>query len=249
MVDSTYQIEERKWLNTAFQIAIFSIFCSVAIPNFILLLIRLTGHIPDTFDQILLGSIPVQLSLLLPLALYQLVKYKSLFLTHSCELLKLQNWKFKYIEEALKIEFMIFIPLCIIAFGIRYLLVYLGYDPSSPITLILEKADLKGVLLIFFIAVFVAPIGEEIIFRRIFFGFSEKLMSKTPAMIITSFAFATLHGGIVQLIPLIILGCILQQLYIKNQSLFPCIVLHAIHNFITMSIFTAIWLYAPPALT
>ena len=245
-IDSTLQdmnfYDENKWLKIAFPVAIFSIFCSLTVPNVIFLVAQYLGCIPDSFMRIALGTVPVQLSLLLPILIAAFLHGRKFSISDVKRKLKLISWSNKYIIEALKVELIIFIPLCVLTFAIHFLIIYFGYDPSSPITNLLAVADLKGVLLIFFASVFIAPIAEEIIFRRIFFSFSIKVMSRNSAVIITSFLFATLHGGLVQIIPLTLFGCVLQVLYIKHKSLYPCLILHSLHNFIMMSLFLVSWI-------
>jgi membrane protease YdiL (CAAX protease family) len=232
---------EFKWLKIAFPVAVFSIFCSLTLPKIIFLAILYFDININSFFRILLGTIPVQLSLLLPILITIFILRKKTEIAGIKNKLKIFRWNKKYLLEALKIELIIFLPLCILTYAIHSLLIRLGYNPSSPITVLLSTADLKGIILIFVISVFLAPIAEEIIFRRIFFSFSVKLMSRNSAIIITSFLFAALHGGLVQIVPLALLGCILQTLYIKYDSIYPCLILHALHNFIMMSLFTIAW--------
>jgi membrane protease YdiL (CAAX protease family) len=240
--DSKQLFDDEKWLKIAFPVAVFSIFGSVVIPNIIFLIVHLFDKTPGSFARILLASIPVQLSLLLPVIIATALQTGYFSLEDVKTKVKLVCWKSAYIAEVIKIELIIFLPLCILAFVTYSLLVYFGYDPSSPITTLLESADLYGIGLIFFVSIFIAPVAEEIIFRRVFYSFSVKLMNENSAVIITSFLFASLHGGLVQIIPLTLFGCVLQKLYIKHNSLYPCLLLHGIHNFIMMSFFLASWI-------
>jgi uncharacterized protein len=235
--------DEEKWLKIAFPVAVFSIFCSLTLPNVIFLLVQYLGFNINSFIRILLGTIPVQLSLLLPILIVIFILRKKTDIAGIKHKLNLQFWNKMYLLEAVKIELIIFLPLCILTYAIHSLLIRIGYNPASPITILLSTADFKGIILIFLVSVFIAPIAEEIVFRRIFYSFSAKLMNKYAAVVITSFLFAALHGGLVQIVPLALLGCILQVLYLKYDSIYPCLILHAVHNFIMMSLFVFAWTF------
>ena len=233
--------DENKWLKFAFPVTIFSIFLSLTLPNIIFLILQYLNIKPDIFSLIILGTIPVQLSLIFPLWITAFILRNNISISGIKEKFKLCNWRNIYIIECIKVELIILIPLCLITYTVHSLLVYFDYSTSSPIEYLLSRADLKGIILIFFVSVFLAPIAEEIIFRRMFYSFSLKLMNKYAAITITSFLFAALHGGLVQILPLALLGCVLQLLYIKHKSIYPCLILHSIHNFIMMTLFIIAW--------
>jgi len=117
---------------------------------------------------------------------------------------------------------------------------YFGINPSSPIIEILKNSPSGSILILFFISVIVAPIVEEYVFRMIIFSFIEKIFGVLPALILTSFIFAVLHGGFVQLVPLFLLAVVLQLLYMRYKSLYPSIFLHMLHNLIIMALFITI---------
>jgi len=130
------------------------------------------------------------------------------------------------------------LPLLVTAALSYFISLKLGFDfSSSAIIELLTKANKFGIALIFILSAIVAPIVEEIAFRRVVFTFITRIFGSTNSIILTSFIFACMHGGMVQLIPLFILSLALQYLYIKNNSLFPSILLHCIHNSIIMLLF------------
>ena len=154
------------------------------------------------------------------------------------EKLGLINWRSAYIPQAFKLELVLIFPILLTAALSFYTMKYFGYDfSSSPILEFLKKADTGGIIVIFIFSVFVAPVIEEIAFRRVVFTFLARIFGSTPSILLTSFVFACMHGGFVQLIPLFILSLALQHLYIKNNSLFPSILLHCFHNTIVMLLF------------
>lgn len=155
--------------------------------------------------------------------------------------LGLIKWKFSYFIEALTWEAVLIIPLLALAAAVYIISSYFGYNFTSPLMDFLKSANGYGVGLTFVFAVFVAPIVEEIAFRRVLFVFTARMFGEFSAAILTSLAFAFMHGGVVQVLPLFILSLVLQRLYLKHGTLFPSILLHSAHNFITMILFMMIF--------
>ncbi|MCF7792350.1 MAG: CPBP family intramembrane metalloprotease [Victivallales bacterium] len=243
MNNYTYtSFNEEEWLNRVFPIAVLSIFCSVLGSNTVFYFLQCLNYPVNSFVRIILATVFVQFGLLVPLLLFFRFFDSGSIVQIFKEKLKFIKFSRQYFFTAVKIEFIIFIPLCFSALLIHKMLVYFGLNPVSPLMKLMENADIRGVIVVALISVFIAPLGEEIIFRRIFYSFSNKMMSRVPAVLTTSFLFAILHGGIVQIIPLTVFGCILQFLYIKYESLYPCIILHSFHNFVLMTIFIALFL-------
>ena len=86
---------------------------------------------------------------------------------------------------------------------------HFGLYASNPIAKILAPATTYNKIIILVLTVFLVPVVEEIVFRRLMFTYIDKFFGVLPAIFITSFLFAGLHGGIVQLFPLMILGVVL----------------------------------------
>jgi len=166
-----------------------------------------------------------------------------MFINRNASLLvkmKISNFSFKYVKIAFFTEALIFFPILVIALIMFVLLSYFGITPGSPIIELLKNAPNGSILVLFVVSVIVAPIVEEYVFRVIIFGFIEKMFGALPALILTSFVFAVLHGGFVQLVPLFFLAVVLQLLYMKYKSLYPSMFLHMLHNLIIMILFVAI---------
>lgn len=224
-----------KWVEIGCPVLIFCILAVLYIPPLFQtdsLKLYLSSH--NTL-KIFLSIVPSQLLFLIgPLAV-------AFFANKSAKLrekLAITNWKFSCLLEAFKLEMLLIIPLLATAALSYFVSLKLGYDFSSaPIIELLSKADKFGITLIFIFSAIVAPIVEEIAFRRVVFTFMARIFGSTPSIILTSFIFALMHGGIIQLLPLFILSLALQYLYIKNNSLYPAILLHCIHNSIIMFLF------------
>ena len=223
-----------KWIDIAFPVTTVAIILAIIIPS---LFIQLAGkfHVNlNDFSKIAVSVVSVQLFFIVPLLIVAILTPGNARLRDKLGLI---NWKSDYWMEVCRYEFALFFPLWIIAALMHFFVTYFGLDTSSPITVLLLTASTKGKMLIFAVSVFIAPVIEEIVFRRVIFTFINRLFGVFPSLLITSFIFGVIHGGIVQVIPLMILSIVLQILYLKHNSLYPSILLHSVHNFLIMSIF------------
>ncbi|MDD4422833.1 MAG: type II CAAX endopeptidase family protein [Eubacteriales bacterium] len=109
--------------------------------------------------------------------------------------------------------------------------------PPPVVGQLLSSCPWPGFVIIAFGALVLAPLGEEIIFRRIIFCYASKYVSVIGAAVISSAVFAAAHFNIRHFAGLFILGLALQFLYIRNRSLYPCILLHFIQNLISITAF------------
>ncbi len=103
-----------------------------------------------------------------------------------------------------------------------------------------ELIQAPSALPVFFAAVVLAPIFEEIVFRGCFFqGLVNRGMSVAWAIFLSSMSFAIIHpqgGGL--WLPLAWIGAMGAILTYYTKSLIPAIVMHAVHNFGTLWIAT-----------
>ena len=99
-------------------------------------------------------------------------------------------------------------------------------DASSEITTLFEESNpyIVGIY-----AVFIAPVGEEFIFRKLFIDRTRKYGGRV-AVILSALAFALMHGNLGQAIPAFGAGLVLGYLYYSTGRLLPCILLHSAVN-------------------
>lgn len=139
----------------------------------------------------------------------------------------------------------------------KTILYFLG--KSSPIStdFTIVKSLQDWHLIIFCCAaMFVAPIVEEILMRKLIydaiFNFLSKLTKQSSfsftffssaitttvlfAMIFTSALFALQHFEWIKLMPIFTLALYLQYLRLRYKSIFPGIIAHAINNIVTIAI-------------
>lgn len=89
-----------------------------------------------------------------------------------------------------------------------------------------------GFWLSFASSVVVAPVIEELMFRGIIFAGLAKQYPLWLAAIVSSLAFAVLHGQVNVGIYTFVFGLILSWLYFRSGSLYPGILAHFINNLI-----------------
>jgi len=76
----------------------------------------------------------------------------------------------------------------------------------------------------------IAPVIEELVFRGFILRTLVDKIGGTWGTIITSGIFALLHLQLKSIIPIFILGLIINSLVIKNKSLYPAIAFHILNN-------------------
>ena len=86
----------------------------------------------------------------------------------------------------------------------------------------------------------IVPIYEELIFRRIIYDDTKKLFNAKIAALVSSILFGLihLHGGYMKIIATMAGGLLSAYCYEKTQSLYACILLHSLNNFMAGVIYT-----------
>ncbi len=81
-------------------------------------------------------------------------------------------------------------------------------------------------------SVVVAPIIEELLFRGVLFAGLAKRWPVWLAAVVSSLAFAVLHGQVNVGIYTFVLGCLLSWLYVRSGSVYPGILVHFLNNLV-----------------
>ncbi|MBL4576772.1 MAG: CPBP family intramembrane metalloprotease [Opitutaceae bacterium] len=123
-------------------------------------------------------------------------------------------------------------PLLIIAATWEFLLKNFGIStaPQELIGILRSGENVPYLIAIVFLAVIIAPINEELLFRGGVFRFLYQRVPSWAAILISSSLFAILHGNWLSFLPLVLLGSLLCLLTQKSGSLKPAIFLHALFN-------------------
>ncbi len=103
-------------------------------------------------------------------------------------------------------------------------------DSQLIVKYFLEHPDLKHRAAVIFMAVIVAPVAEEVLFRGYFYGVMRRYGGRLPALLTSSLLFAAIHVHLPSLLGLGILAVILCLLYERTGSLWAPITMHAAFN-------------------
>lgn len=116
------------------------------------------------------------------------------------------------------------------------------YAAGYPVTLqdvveiFLEPQSPWSLFSLMVLAVVVAPLVEEMLFRGILLPVLLKKVGLGTAVVISSILFAGIHQHLPSLAPLFVLSVVLSLLYVYSGSLWSSIILHAVFNGISICI-------------
>jgi membrane protease YdiL (CAAX protease family) len=108
--------------------------------------------------------------------------------------------------------------------------------PIEPIQELLFREDRPLVLgLTAVLACLLGPVAEELFFRGVVFSTLRRRSSRTVAMLVSAAAFALMHGNPVGFPSILLLGCLLANLYERTGSLASSLSVHILHNTLLLS--------------
>lgn len=116
--------------------------------------------------------------------------------------------------------------------GLEYLGYEVNYQDVVQILMLPASPIIRAAL--FFTAIVIAPVVEELFFRGIFFPALAGRIGVIAATAILSVVFAAIHFHLPALAPLFFLSVALCLAYVKTRSLWAPIVLHAVFNAMTI---------------
>lgn len=105
-------------------------------------------------------------------------------------------------------------------------------EKQELVTLLSQSLSLPlGVLLaLLAVAVIIAPLAEELLFRGLLYRFLKSRMSARWAMVASSVCFGAIHFNVSSFIPLTFFGMVLVRAYERTGSLKVPILMHALFN-------------------
>ncbi len=117
----------------------------------------------------------------------------------------------------------------------------LGHQPSlQDVALaIADEANRWAKIYFAILAILLAPVFEEILFRGLLLPVIARRFGAWAALLVTSFLFASIHGHLPSFATLFAFAFALGSAYILTGSLTVAIVMHALFNGITVSILLA----------
>lgn len=101
--------------------------------------------------------------------------------------------------------------------------------------LMLQKGTLGLKITMAILAVVVAPITEELIFRGGIYMVLKKYAGMIPSLLFTSIFFAIIHNSVAVMIPLMILALALTWAYERAKTIWAPIAMHMVFNAITVT--------------
>ena len=112
----------------------------------------------------------------------------------------------------------------------------LTWEPQAILKDFLALKNKREILQFICLAIFLAPLAEEILFRGFLYAWLKSIWPKWIALLFTAFLFALMHQHLPVFFPLMWLGVVLALLYEQTGSLWSNIALHALFNGITLTV-------------
>lgn len=136
------------------------------------------------------------------------------------------------------------IPLIVvIGIGWNYLLIYLAKQgladmptQQSFVEMIAQADSVWATVCMGFMAIVLAPISEELLFRGCVYRFLKGKIRPMAAVTLTSLLFALMHLNSAAFLPLFLLGMLLCRCYEKTGKIYVCVGFHALFNLNTFVI-------------
>lgn len=129
------------------------------------------------------------------------------------------------------------IPLIILASKLYQLLLalLLRNEPELQEVVEIVSRDMSLLKILYIsMAVFVAPVYEELLYRGVFFPFMVKRSNLAVGTVLVSVLFAVMHNNAGSLISLLLLSVILSLAYWRTASLWVSIGVHMLFNAVTI---------------
>lgn len=114
--------------------------------------------------------------------------------------------------------------------------IWLKPAPQAAVELLREKWPVYLLVLQGFVAIVLAPVGEEVLFRGILYTAIKQRGHKGLALWLTSVLFAAIHIYPAGFLSLIFLAVMLVALYEWTQNLLAPILMHAVFNAVNFAL-------------
>jgi membrane protease YdiL (CAAX protease family) len=134
-------------------------------------------------------------------------------------------------------RYAITLPVIILAgFIINLISSYYGQTPEMQdvVRWVLEEKSLFILVSLIFFGIVIAPVIEEIMFRGFLQPALKNSIGSRYAIVVSASLFAAVHMDIFAFFQIFILGILLGYLYEKTQTLVAPVVVHILHNSLTL---------------
>lgn len=126
-------------------------------------------------------------------------------------------------------------PLLFAADGISRWLLGGGSSKQQIVEMFTGSETLQQRVLIIVLAITIAPLAEEFIFRFFLYGVLKRYLGRGPGLILNAFLFAAVHVHLPSFGPLLVLGGCLTLAYEWSGSILVSMTMHALFNFLSLS--------------
>jgi membrane protease YdiL (CAAX protease family) len=129
-------------------------------------------------------------------------------------------------------------PVLMLVQALSYLIAGADTAPQEILLFLLDEPALADRLAVLALAIVIAPLAEEFIFRGYLYGVARKYGGRWCAIGTTSLLFAAIHLHAPSFAGLFLLGCLLALLYERTRRLWVPVVAHMSFN--TVSVILAL---------
>jgi len=126
-------------------------------------------------------------------------------------------------------------PLLLAADGVSRWLLGDGSSKQQIIEMFTGSETLQQRVLIIVLAITIAPLAEEFIFRFFLYGVLKRYLGRGAGLVLNSLLFAAVHVHLPSLGPLFILGGCFTLAYEWSGSILVSMTMHAFFNFLSLS--------------
>lgn len=109
-------------------------------------------------------------------------------------------------------------------------------EEQEVVTLFREGQDPVLLIAMAFMAVIVAPLCEEVVFRGYIYPVAKKYAGSWTAAIFSALIFSAAHGSVAAMVPLFVFGLLMVAIYEFTGSLWAPIAVHFLFNGSTVAI-------------
>jgi membrane protease YdiL (CAAX protease family) len=103
-------------------------------------------------------------------------------------------------------------------------------EPQSLVGVFAESESPAFSSLLIFFAIVVAPVTEELVFRRGLFRFARQHLPRWAALLVPALIFAALHQNLASFAPLVVLGVVFSLAYERTGNIAVTMIAHGIFN-------------------
>jgi membrane protease YdiL (CAAX protease family) len=126
-------------------------------------------------------------------------------------------------------------PLLFLADIVTQRLLRSAPQKQAILELFSQSSTVEQRILIIVLAVSLAPVAEEFIFRFFLYGVVKRYVGRVVGIVASALLFAAVHGHLPSFLPLFVLGVCLAVAYEWSGSILVSMMMHALFNAVTLT--------------